>query len=174
MTDPLPFDYATALPADLSGTVLHCDSNLVGVQVAQDGRRLVAIRPICAGMRLFVITGRETPTPTRYSLQVGAALHLDQDCAHDMQDVVRRYFWRYMDHDCDPTTIIRHRAVIAVRDIEPGDAITFNYNTTELELAEPFRCRCDSALCVGVVRGARHMTAVQRARVEDLLPDYLR
>jgi hypothetical protein len=174
MTDPRPLDLATPLRAHAPGALLSCDSDRVGVLVTQEGRRLIATRPIPAGCRLFVITGRETPVPTRYSLQVGPSLHLDQDCAHDIHEVVRRYFWRYMDHDCDPTTVIRHRSVVARRDIEEGEGITFNYNTTEYELAEPFRCRCESALCVGTVRGARHLSPAQRALVDEMLADYLR
>ena len=65
-------------------------------------------------------------------------------------------------------------AMLAERDIAAGEAITFNYNTTEYELAEPFRCHCDSALCVGLVRGARYLTPNQRALIEDWLADYLR
>ena len=174
MTDPRLFDNATAQPAHAPGALLSCDSDLVGVLVTQEGRRLIAIRPIVAGKRLFVITGRETAIPTRYSLQVGAALHLDQECAHDVNEVVRRYFWRYMDHACDPTTLIRNRSVIARHDIEEGEGVTFNYNTTEYELAAPFRCACDSALCVGTVRGARHLTPAKRALVGEMIAEYLR
>ena len=174
MTEPLSYELATPLVAHAPGAMLRCDSDLVGVLVTHDGRRLVALCPIPAGRRLFVITGRETDTPTRFSLQVGANLHLDQDCARDITEVVHRYYWRYMDHDCDPTTVIRNRSVVSVRDIEPGDGITFNYNTTELDLAEPFRCRCGSALCVRTVRGARHLTPQQRVLLDEWLPDYLR
>jgi len=155
-------------------TVLACDSPLVGVLVAHEGRRLVALRRIARGKRLFPITGRETRVPTRYSLQVGASLHLDQDCARDEFDLVRRFFWRYLDHACDPATVIRDREVIALRDLAEGDAVTFDYNTTEYDMAEPFRCHCGSVLCVGTVRGARHLTPGQRARLEPWLPDYLR
>ena len=162
------------LPSHSSGTLLHCGSDLVGVFVAHDHRRLVAIRPVAVGKRLFVITGRETPVPTRYSLQVGASLHLNQDCARDEFDLVKRYFWRYLDHSCDPTTVIRDRKVVAIRDIAEGEGVTFDYNTTEYDMAEPFQCHCGSAHCVGMVRGARHLTGAQRSRLARWLPDYLR
>ncbi len=154
--------------------MLHTDCELVGVLVTHDWRRLVALSPIPAGRRIFVITGRETPTPTRYSVQVGKGLHLDQDDAHDITEVVRRYCWRYMDHDCDPTTVIRNRSVVARRDIDAGEGITFNYNTTEYEVAEPFHCKCGSALCMGTVRGAKYLTDAQRVLLDQWLADYLR
>lgn len=174
MTDALPHGIAAPLPAHPPGALLRCNSAFVGVLITQDGRHLIAVRDIAVGTRLFSLVGREIPTPTRYSVQVGPALHLDQDCARDVTDVVRRYFWRYLDHACDPATMIRDRVVIAVRDIAQGDRVTFNYNTTEYDMAEPFRCHCGSARCVGMVRGARHMTAAQRARVAPWLAEFLR
>ncbi len=174
MTHGQPLTNTLSLPSHTPGTLLQCDSELVGVLVTGNGRRLVAIRAIAQGARVLAITGRETHVPTRYSLQVGPALHLDQDCAHDEFDVVRRYFWRYMDHHCDPTTVIRDREVIALRDLAEGDGVTFNYNTTESDMAEPFRCQCGSVHCVGEVRGARHLTRAQRAQVARWLPAYLR
>ena len=174
MTHPLPHDHAAEQLAHPPGALLRCNSDLVGVLVTQDARRLIALGPVAAGTRLFAIIGRESPAPTRYSVQVGAALHLDQDCAHDITDVVHRFFWRYLDHACDPTAVIRDRELIAIRDIAPGDSVTFNYNTTEYDMAEPFRCHCGSAQCVGMVRGARHLSARQRARLAPWLADYLR
>lgn len=162
------------LPSHAPGTLLQCDSDLVGVLVTRKGRRLIAIRPIAEGTRVFAIKGREVRVPTRYSLQVGASLHLDQDCARGELDLVQRYFWRYLDHSCDPTTVIVDREVIALRGIAKGDGVTFDYNTTEYDMAEPFRCNCRGALCVGMVRGARHLTPAQRARLARWLPAYLR
>ncbi len=174
MTDPQPLPQASPLPAHPPGAILRCDSDLVGVLVTHASRRLIAIRPIAAGKRVFTLVGRETAIPTRYSIQVGPSLHLDQGEAHDANEVVRKYFFRYMDHACDPATIIRTRAVIAVRDIAAGDTVSFNYNTTEYDMAAPFRCHCESAMCVGTVRGARHLTPGQRALIENWMADYLR
>ena len=174
MADGLPVAGTLSLRSHAPGTLLQCDSDVVGVLVTRTGRHLIAIRPIAEGARVFALTGREIPMPTRYSVQVGASLHLDQDCARDEFDLVRRYFWRYLDHSCEPTTFIRDREVIAVRDIAEGDGVTFDYNTTEYDMAEPFRCHCGSEFCVGLIRGARHLTREQRARLARWLPAYLR
>lgn len=156
------------------GTILRCHSNVVGVLVTHDERRLVTVRAVARGEKLFYIDGRETPTPTRFSVQIGPGLHLDQDDARNAEDRVARYPWRYMNHHCEPSTEIRDRYVIALRDIAAGEDVTFDYNTTEYDMAEPFTCRCGSARCVGLVRGAKHLTTEQRALVEHSLPDYLR
>ncbi len=160
-------------PGQSPGTLLPCDSSVVAVLVTNNDRCLVAIAPIAVGTVLFSITGRETPTPTRYSLQVGATLHLDQDCARSKDEVVQCYFWRYMNHHCQPTVDIHDRAVRARRTIQVGEAITFDYNTTELDMAEPFACHCGSPECLGIVRGARHLSPAQRRRVADQLSPWL-
>ena len=156
------------------GTLLKCDSHLVGILVQDHRRRLIAMRNIARGTHLFRITGRENATPTRYSVQVSATLHLDQDCARDELDLVRRYFWRYLDHACEPTTRVLDREVVAVRDITEGEGVTFHYCTTEYDMASPFDCHCRSPRCIGVVRGARHLTPAQRRRLGKWIPGYLR
>lgn len=153
---------------------MRCASPLVGVLVTETDRRLIAILDIDAGATLFRIAGRETPHPTRYSLQIGRARHLDQGTAGTAEAIVRDFFWRYMNHHCEPTTVIRALDVIAARHITAGESVTFDYNTTEEALAEPFTCHCGSTDCVGVVRGARYLTPAQRARRDDRLPGYLR
>ena len=155
-------------------SLLRCDSLLVGVLVQDGHRRLVAVDEIARGTPLFRITGRETVTASKYSLQVAATLHLDQDCARGELDLVRRYFWRYLDHACEPTTRILDREVIAVRHIAEGEGVTFHYCTTEYDMSSPFDCHCGSVRCMGVIRGARHLTPAQRRRLAKWLPDYLR
>ena len=145
----------------------------MGILVQDHHRRLIALRNIARGTQLFRITGRETATQTRYSLQVSATLHLDQDSARDEQDLVRRYFWRYLDHACEPTTRILNREVVAVRDIAEGEGVTFHYCTTEYDLASPFDCHCGSPRCMGAIRGSRHLTPAQRRRLAKWMPGYL-
>jgi hypothetical protein len=164
---------AATSPGSSLGTLLHGASPIVAVRVTSEGRHLEAIARIAAGTMLYALTGRETDTPTRYSVQIGPARHLDQECARDLDDVVQHYFWRYMNHSCDPSTVIRDRQVFALRDLMPGDAVTFDYNTTEWEMAEPFACHCRASWCVGTVRGARHLSPAQRTRVADQLSPWL-
>lgn len=156
------------------GTILRCHSDVVGVLVTQDERRLVTVQDVAKGECLFRLEGRVRSTPTRFSVQVGPDQHLDQDSKHSAEDRVARYPWRFMNHHCEPSTAIRNRECIALRDITAGEDVTFDYNTTEYDMAEPFACRCGSARCVGVVRGAKHLTAEQQAGPDRSLPDSLR
>ncbi len=66
-----------------------------------------------------------------------------------------------LNHSCDPNLRLDtdRMLVVAERDIAPGEELTYFYPSTEWEMAEPFACRCGSAACLGVVRGARHLPA---------------
>lgn len=163
-----------ARAAQAQDTLFRCDSEFVGVLEQGEHRRLVALRDIAKGTSLFRMVGRERKSPTKYSVQVGASIHLDPDCTRDPAELVRRYFFRYLDHACEPTVQIRDREVIAVRDIAEGEGVTFHYCTTEYDMATPFDCLCGSPRCMGAIRGARHLTPAQRRPLVKWMSDYLR
>lgn len=158
-------------PASSAGEGLyHTQSEMVGVIRADREYRLVAICPIRAGERLFTIEGEQTTTATRYSLQIGENLHIDLCGVRCTEEILDRYFWRFMNHSCEPNSLIRDRDVIALRDIQPWEAVTFDYNTTEWEMAEPFDCRCGSANCLGTIRGLKYLTLIERERLGQVAP----
>ena len=65
------------------------------------------------------------------------------------------------------------RVLTAVRTIQPGEQISFDYNTTEYEMASPFRCHCGQ--CDGIeIRGFRFLSPAQQAQRVPLLEPYLR
>jgi len=55
--------------------------------------------------------------------------------------------------------------VIARTDIEPGVALTFNYNTTEWEMAEPFQDWAADDSPAGQVQGFRFLSADEKKRL---------
>jgi hypothetical protein len=150
-----------------------CHPDCVGVVRAHGAYRLIAVRPIPAGARLFRIEGETTHRPTRYSVQIGAGLHIDLGRGHSHEEILDRYYWRFMNHSCEPNTRIDAREVIATHDIAPWTDITFNYNTTEDDMAEPFDCHCGSRNCLGSIRGARHLSDEELERLRPLLAPHL-
>jgi diaminopimelate decarboxylase len=105
--------------------------------------------------------------PTTYTVQVDEGRHVDTTDSPA----------RFLNHSCDPSCGIdaERYAVIALRDIAPGDELTFNYLTTEWDMASPFRCACGSPRCAGMIRGYRHLDAAGRAGlVGTVLPFLLR
>lgn len=161
-------------PAGTIERLQRCRNGRVGVLQTTHDLRLVAVQPIAAGEPLFQLEGETTTRPSRYTVQIGEQLHLDAATGDSVEDVALRSFWRFMNHSCEPTTFVQGRTIVAQRDIAPGEPVTFDYNTTEWSLAEPFACHCGSASCVGAVRGFKHLTAAQRARLREISPHLLR
>ena len=64
-----------------------------------------------------------------------------------------------LNHSCDPNVILdtENLVMVARRDIEKGEELSFFYPSTEWEMDAPFICLCGSANCIHVVAGARFL-----------------
>src|SRR5512138_532363 len=64
-----------------------------------------------------------------------------------------------LNHSCDPNVILdtEHLLMVARRDIEKGEELSFFYPSTEWEMDAPFICLCGSSNCIHVVAGARFL-----------------
>lgn len=135
--------------------------------------QLLLTRHVCAGERLFRISGSITQVPTRYSVQIGLNSHIDLPTDHQHDEILDRFFWRFMNHSCDPNSVIRGREVFARTCIDAWNEVRFDYNTTEYDMAEPFDCRCGSPSCAGQVRGFKWLTRQRQEALRPWLADHL-
>jgi SET domain-containing protein len=64
-----------------------------------------------------------------------------------------------LNHSCDPNVILdtEHLLMVARRDIEKGEELSFFYPSTEWEMDAPFICLCGAVNCIHVVAGARFL-----------------
>jgi hypothetical protein len=60
--------------------------------------------------------------------------------------------------------------LVAIKDIQPLELVTFNYCTTEWSMSAPFQCVCKSPNCLGHVRGFSHVT---EPKLRQLMIPYL-
>jgi hypothetical protein len=148
-------------------------TSAVAVVRADGEYRLVANRPLMEGELLFTIDGELTATPNRYTVQIDRDTHVDVPGEYDFEAILDRFYWRFMNHSCDPTVCVRGRAVISLKPVSFGQNITFNYNTTEFDMAESFACRCGSDRCAGRVQGFRHLSDEERHRLRPWLASHL-
>ena len=162
-------------PADSTPRAARSVENpIIGVLRTRRAFRVVAMRPIPAGAFIMGVTGIVTHRPTRFSLQVSATDHISVPPGLSDAEAMDAFPWRFLNHACEPNARISHdQTVVAVRAIMENDEVTFNYNTTEYDMAAPFACQCGTVRCVGVVRGARHLDAEQLAHLHTLLSPYL-
>lgn len=75
---------------------------------------------------VFTLKGPIVNEPSKYTIEIGENKHIIDNCGV------------YMNHSFDPTTRICGKLVIAEKDINVGDELNFNYNTTETCMASPF------------------------------------
>ena len=55
----------------------------------------------------------------------------------------------FVNHSCENNTVVRDFMDVAIRDIQPGEEITSNYETDGAGLS--FTCHCGSPHCRGVI-----------------------
>ena len=146
------------------------------IRVAGDSDRLavVAAHDIRRGEVILRVVGDPVERPSRHSIQVGRDTHLAAPADLRPRASVARYGWRYLNHSCAPNAYLRGLELIALDDIPARAEITFDYNSTEWELAAPFTCLCGAPCCVGTVRGYRHLDEAARTRLLPTLGEYLR
>lgn len=130
-------------------------SRVVVVSAAIEPRlrlSLVASEPIGPGEDIFACdASEETPERTWRTIQLDAQRHLKND------------FMDYVDHSCDPNAVfdVDRLVLVSLRPIDAGEAITFFYPGSEVELAHSFACTCGNTACIGQVRGGFYLTAQQ-------------
>jgi hypothetical protein len=146
---------------------------MVSVVSEAGQRHLVALRPIREGQIVLRIEGVPAKRPSRHSVQVAAGLHISPSPAPARAGNVGQRVWPYMNHSCEPNVCIRGLEVVAIRSVRTGEPITFNYNTTEYEMASPFRCHCGSLACAGEIRGFKYLDRAARELLRPYLSRYL-
>ena len=127
---------------------------------------VVATRSIASGEVILSAEGMIVSNPSRYSIQIGIQSHIDlpptvqRDSSIDT--IAPAFFWRYLNHSCRPSAAFDGVDLLAIQRIESGDVITFDYNTTEYFMAEPFTCGCGH--CDGrMIAGFGRLSASERA-----------
>jgi hypothetical protein len=157
----------------LSQIVQQENNSRVGVICVHGEYHIITIADIAAGEVILNIEGRSVDVPSRYSVQIAKNEHIEPPEATTTEERQDRYCWVYLNHCCEPTTYLKGRQVIALRNICAWEQITFDYCTTEYDMAEPFNCQCGAKSCRGWVKGFRYLSLEEQERLRPNLPDYL-
>ncbi len=95
----------------------------------------------------------------------GAVYIFQLNKRHDIDGYVPYNTARLINHSCEPnceTDIIRgHIWIIALRDIQKGEEISYNYNY-DIEDYEDHRCRCGTNRCVGYILDEAYWPRLKR------------
>ena len=79
-----------------------------------------------------------------------------------------------LNHSCEPNCgVIGSAVVVAMRDIEIGEELTFDYAMTDASDYDEFTCLCLANACRGVVTGSDWRDPVLQARYHGYFSQYL-
>lgn len=135
------------------------------------GRGVFALEPIAKGQCVLALCGRLLPTAALtddlLALQVAPDLWLCSDGSL-LDD--------FVNHSCDPNTgfTTGETVLFALRDIEAGEEICWDYSTSISEPGWSLDCCCGSSKCRGVVRSWGELPAAERERLRGIALRYLR
>lgn len=80
----------------------------------------------------------------------------------------------YVNHSCEPNVGIKGQiAVVAMRTIEPGEEICFDYAMTDGSSYDEFECACGTPSCRGTISGRDWMRPELQARYKGWFSYYL-
>jgi uncharacterized protein len=125
------------------------------LEVTQDeegGKHVLARRPLAPGDIVFRLPKVFTDTRDRHSIEVGPGKH--QAYTDDLDD--------YINHSCDPNLELvvldataDEYGFRAVKPIEAGEEVSWDYETFETSLSSPFPCTCGAVNCRGRIEGRK-------------------
>lgn len=79
-----------------------------------------------------------------------------------------------LNHSCDPTCGLSGSSILlAMRDIAPGEELTYDYATSDGNDYDEFDCRCGSPICRGRVTGRDWADPALQIRYEGWFSPYL-
>lgn len=141
------------------------------VSKSNNDKALILKEKVSNGEVILVIEGKETTSPTKYSIQINKNKHLDISTHPDINN--KNHYWVFLNHSCNPNTFIKDRKLIALKNINQNTELTYNYNTTEYEMSTPFLCRCNHEDCIKEVKGFKFLSAKQKQFIQEQTAPYL-
>lgn len=131
-------------------SALHFPKSKIYIAPSSIGRGVFASRPFRTGEPVFTLTGP--------LLTLEEVLAKGSRSAHAFQMDHHLYLYpktmggRFINHSCDPNAGLREdREMVALRDIQVGEEVCFDYSTCVSEKLWSMPCRCGSSLCRGII-----------------------
>jgi SET domain-containing protein len=90
------------------------------------GKGIYATKKYAKTEIIYTLTGEEFDHPTRETIYVGDGKHI-----YDSYGI-------FMNHSFEPNCLIVGHDIVALKDINIDDELTFDYNLNEPEMAAPF------------------------------------
>ncbi len=133
-------------------TVDPADIAEIRIEPDRNNRALYTRRPFKENEVIIDFSARSVhSTPSYLTVQISDHEHIElfPECLE------------CINHSCDPNCFFdtARMELVSLKDIEDGEELTFFYPSAEWNMDQAFRCTCGSKDCVGVIQGARYLSA---------------
>jgi len=148
----------------------------------------IELRQRCMLSADFGVLAREV-IPVGSVLMALAHVFVERAGRHTIQLDARRHqagtgeIDDYLNHSCDPNCALdfTRLELVSRRAIAPGEELSFNYLTSEWDMAAPFTCHCGACAHDGHdghdghdIRGFRHLSPTEQDLLAPFASPYLR
>ncbi len=130
-----------------------------------DGKRVRVRACVPKDTPILKISGSMVGSPGPATIQADRDFHFRDDGAP----------WESVIHSCDPNCAIDFNSwtFYSKRPIQSGELLTYDYFTTEWEMAAPFRCACGSENCRGFISGFKHLPVPRQEELARSVSPFL-
>lgn len=138
------------------------------------GRGVFALERIRKGARVAQYRGEIITKRESLVRQEGGNEYIfNLDDEHDLDGAVEWNPARFVNHSCAPNceALLEDREIwlVALREIQPGEELSFNYGYS-LEDYQEHPCRCGAKRCVGYIVAEEFWGSVRSGRKEEAVP----
>lgn len=139
---PLQQNYTTLTQQPFADVVLNNTTNQKLLQATKKFKKGVVLQQFSASTT--------SKTPTYLTVQIGIDEHI----------TLQPTFLQYCNHSCNPSVFFDTSGfeLIALKNIEIGDELTFFYPSSEWSMTQSFICNCQSENCLHHIKGAAYIS----------------
>lgn len=119
------------------------------------GMGVFCIAALKKGERIFDFTGTVIifEEPLSQYKNEGHAVQIGRNSY-----IMPQGFGYYINHSCDPNSAVSGATgLVALRDIEPGEEVCFDYSTAMEDDGWTMQCLCGSPHCRGVIKDFKYL-----------------
>ena len=144
----------------------------IKIRKSHSGKGLFARKIIKKGENIFHFNG-----------QMGDGNHTNAEALQIDEDKFLEStakFDDFLNHSCDPNCCIDWQTLnlIASKDIQKNEELSFNYNISEYNLLDggdfTFKCNCGSKNCIGEIKGFKYLPQEQKEKIQKFISPFLK
>jgi hypothetical protein len=124
----------------------HAFANVV-LDSSTNQKSLIASVAIKKGETICIFSAGITQSYATYlTVQTGVEKHI----------TLQPTFLQYINHSCEPNVFFDTESfeLVALKDLNINDELSFFYPSTEWEMDQPFVCNCKNSNCLQLINGA--------------------